>query len=207
MTVTGRTLGENLDALAKDGFFRRNVGYLMNYRLTVDDLFHRIRPWDRWRCCGGNIAPDGAVIKYAAADPAMHVHTGPARVFDCEEDCYLAVVEKRIRPGDVLIIRYEGPRGSGMPEMLMTTEAIMCDPDISGSVALITDGRFSGGTRGPCIGHLSPEAAVGGPLALLEDGDLIAIDIPRPDIKYGGRSRSFAAPRGGHRAAHGRAPP
>lgn len=125
----------------------------------------------------GNLAPDGAVIKYSACTEEMRERKGPARVFNCEEDAYQAVVEGNVSPGDMLIIRYEGPRGSGMPEMLMTTEAIVCDEKLNGSVSLITDGRFSGATRGAAIGHVSPEAAAGGPLAFLEDGDILAYSV------------------------------
>ncbi len=126
----------------------------------------------------GNLAPDGSVIKQGAVDPDMMVHTGPARVFESEEDCVKAIYQGEIQEGDVIVIRYEGPKGGpGMREMLNPTSAI------SGmgikSVALITDGRFSGGTRGPCIGHVSPEAAVKGPLAAVIDGDTISIDIPQ----------------------------
>ena len=125
----------------------------------------------------GNLAPKGAVIKYSACTEAMRERKGPARVFNCEEDAYQAVVDKKVVPGDMLIIRYEGPRGSGMPEMLMTTEAIVCDETLNGEVALITDGRFSGATRGAAIGHVSPEAAAGGPLAFVEDGDILAYSV------------------------------
>ena len=101
-----------------------------------------------------------------------------ARVFDCEEDALQAVLTKDIQPGEAVFIRYEGPKGSGMPEMFYTTEAIASDPELIETIALITDGRFSGATRGPAIGHVSPEASEGGPIALVEDGDLIRIDIP-----------------------------
>lgn len=180
VTVTGKTLRENLDDLRKEGFFERLEGYLHNYGLERKDLIKPLEEADEMGSIAvlkGNLAPEGAVIKYAAVKEDMMVHTGSARVFDCEEDCYRAVVEEKVEPGDVLIIRYEGPRGSGMPEMLMTTEAIVCDGRLNGSTVLVTDGRFSGGTRGPCVGHVSPEAAVGGPIALVEDGDIIEMDI------------------------------
>ncbi|APC08967.1 dihydroxy-acid dehydratase [Neomoorella thermoacetica] len=189
ITVTGRTLRENLEALWEEGFFERIEGYLHNYGLKREQL---IKPVESVKEIGslavlkGNLAPEGAVIKYAAAAPEMHHHIGPARVFDSEEDCYSAVVENRVKPGDVLIIRYEGPRGSGMPEMLMTTEAIVCDEHLNGSVVLVTDGRFSGGTRGPCVGHVSPEAAVGGPIALVQDGDLIELDVHKRVLRIVG---------------------
>lgn len=180
MTVTGKTLGENLEDLEKENFFQRNLGYLHNYGLEREQV---IFPVEKAREKGsvailrGNLAPDGAVIKYSACTEDMRERKGPARVFNCEEDAYQAVVDKKVAPGDMLIIRYEGPRGSGMPEMLMTTEAIVCDEELNGEVALITDGRFSGATRGAAIGHVSPEAAAGGPLAFVEDGDILAYSV------------------------------
>lgn len=180
MTVTGKTLGENLEDLEKENFFQRNLGYLHNYGLEREQV---IFPVEKAREKGsvailrGNLAPDGAVIKYSACTEAKRERKGPARVFNCEEDAYQAVVDKKVAPGDMLIIRYEGPRGSGMPEMLMTTEAIVCDEELNGEVALITDGRFSGATRGAAIGHVSPEAAAGGPLAFVEDGDILAYSV------------------------------
>ena len=125
----------------------------------------------------GNIAPEGSVVKYSACNKKLYNHRGPARVLDSEEEAHKAVVTGGINPGDVIVIRYEGPRGSGMPEMFMTTEAIVCDSRLNGSVSLITDGRFSGATRGAAIGHVSPEAAVGGPLAFVREGDIIEYDI------------------------------
>lgn len=126
----------------------------------------------------GNLAPDGSVVKQTAVSKKMLRHKGRARVFDSEEDAMKAILTKKIRPGDVVVIRYEGPKGGpGMREMLNPTASI-AGMGLSESVALITDGRFSGGTRGPCIGHVSPEAMEGGPIAIVEDGDLINIDIP-----------------------------
>lgn len=189
MTVTGKTLGENLDDLQNEGFFERLEGYLSNYGLKRSDLIipvENVEEMGSIAVLKGNLAPEGAVVKYAAVPENMMVHTGKARVFDSEEECHRAVVESRVEPGDVLIIRYEGPRGSGMPEMLMTTEAIVCDARLNGSTVLITDGRFSGATRGPCVGHVSPEAAVGGPIALVEDGDIIEMDIPNRKINIVG---------------------
>ena len=125
----------------------------------------------------GNIAPDGAIVKKAAVDPSMLVHTGPARVFNSEEEACAAIDGNEIKPGDVVVIRYEGPKGGpGMREMLTPTSSIV-GMGLSTSVALITDGRFSGATKGPAIGHVSPEAAAGGPIALIEEGDLISLDI------------------------------
>lgn len=180
MTVTGHTLGENLDLLERDGFFERYTGFLHNYGLKREDV---ILPAGRAPETGsiailrGNLAPEGSVIKYSACRASMRHMKGPARVYDSEEDAYQAVVQSDIEPGDIIIIRYEGPRGSGMPEMLMTTEAIVCDRRLNGEVSLVTDGRFSGATRGAAIGHVSPEAAVGGPLAYVMTGDIIEYDI------------------------------
>ena len=177
LTVTGKTLGENLEALEQANFFDRNLGYLNNYGIKREEV---ISPLETTTEIGsvailkGNLAPDGAVIKYSACVEEMRSHEGPARVFDSEEAAYNFVVEGKIRPGDVIIIRYEGPRGSGMPEMYITMEALVCDQRLNGQVALITDGRFSGGTKGAAIGHVSPEAAAGGPIAFIEEGDIIA---------------------------------
>ena len=182
LTVTGKTLGENLEWIWKDRFFQRNLGYLHNYGLEREDV---IFPADQVTENGsvavlkGNLAPEGAVIKYSACAKDMRSHTGPARVYDSEEAAHDDVVKKQIRPGDIIVIRYEGPRGSGMPEMLMTTEAIVCDPDLNGHVSLVTDGRFSGATRGAAIGHVSPEAARGGPLAFVKTGDVIHYDVEK----------------------------
>ena len=125
-------------------------------------------------------------MKYAACVEEMWHHRGKAVVFDSEEEAHDAVVQKEIHPGEIVVIRYEGPRGSGMPEMLMTTEAISCDKDLNGKVSLITDGRFSGATRGAAIGHVSPEAAVGGPIAYIETGDLLEYDVKRKTIEIVG---------------------
>ena len=181
MTVTGKTLGENLEDLWKDNWFDRNLGYLENYGLTRDQVIFPVEKATEKGSVAilkGNIAPEGSVIKYSACcEEQRKVVNGTARVFNHEEDAYKAVVENQIHPGDVIVIRYEGPRGCGMPEMLMTTEGIVCDETLNGKVALITDGRFSGATRGAAIGHVSPEAAVGGPIAFIEEGDLISYDI------------------------------
>lgn len=180
LTVTGRSLGENLERIKRDGFFERNLGYLHNYGLCREDVIfpaEKVQENGSVAVLKGNIAPDGAVIKYSACAEEMRSHKGPARVYDSEEAAHDDVVSKKIRQGDIIVIRYEGPRGSGMPEMLMTTEAIVCDPDLNGSVSLVTDGRFSGATRGAAIGHVSPEAARGGPLALIREGDIIQYDV------------------------------
>jgi dihydroxy-acid dehydratase len=180
MTATGKTLEENLAEMEKEGFFRRGEGYLANYHLKREDV---ILPRDKSKDFGsiavlkGNLAPQGAVIKFSAVAPDMLVHQGPAKVFDREEDALDAILSGGVEPGSVIILRYEGPRGSGMPEILATTEALVTVPALS-NTAIVTDGRFSGATRGPCIGHVSPEASRGGPIALIADRDLISIDIP-----------------------------
>jgi dihydroxy-acid dehydratase len=180
MTVTGKTLGENLEEVQRNGFFERGEGYLANYGLSREEV---IRPVAGGKGYGsiavlrGNIAPEGAVVKFSAVQPDMLTHEGRARVFNREEEALDAVSKGRITPGAVIVIRYEGPRGSGMPEMLATTEALATNLRLA-HTAIITDGRFSGATRGPCIGHVCPEAVSGGPIALIEDDDLISIDIP-----------------------------
>ena len=185
MTVTGKTLGENLEIIQKDGFFGRNERYLHNYGLKREDVIfpvEKVKENGSVAVLKGNLAPEGAVIKYSACAPEMRSHKGPARVYDSEEAAHDDVVNKRVEPGDILVIRYEGPRGSGMPEMLMTTEAIVCDEDLNGHVSLVTDGRFSGATRGAAIGHVSPEAARGGPLAFVKTGDIIAYDVEKRSL-------------------------
>jgi len=149
-----------------------------------------IRPWDQAysRTGGlsmlfGNLAPDGAVIKTGAVDPEVHAHRGPAVIFESQEEALDGILAGEVHEGDVVVIRYEGPRGGpGMPEMLSPTAAIV-GMGLGMSVALITDGRFSGGTRGICIGHISPEAANGGPIALLEPGDIVTIDLDNRSIE------------------------
>ena len=173
MTVTGKTVGENIKGVEnKDPEVIRPLDnpYSKNGGLAV---------------LKGNLAPDGGVVKRSAVAEEMMVHEGPARVFDCEEDAIAAIKGGKIVAGDVVVIRYEGPKGGpGMREMLNPTSAI-AGMGLGSSVALITDGRFSGASRGASIGHVSPEAAVGGPIALIEEGDIIAIDIPnmKLDVK------------------------
>ncbi len=182
MTVTGKTLGENLDDLKENGFYARCDNLCAQVGLSWKDI---IRPFDdpigtdgAVAILKGNLAPDGAVIKHTACPREMFCATLRARPFDSEEEALDAVLHHRILPGDAVIIRYEGPKGSGMPEMFYTSEAIASDPELGHSIALITDGRFSGASTGPSIGHVSPEAAEGGPIALVEEGDLIRIDVP-----------------------------
>ena len=166
MTVTGRTIGENIA-----GAVNRNPEVIR----PVENPYSRT---GGLAVLKGNLAPDGSVVKRSAVVEEMMVHEGPARVFDCEEDAIEAIKSGRIVAGDVVVIRYEGPKGGpGMREMLNPTSAI-AGMGLGSSVALITDGRFSGASRGASIGHVSPEAAVGGPIALVEEGDIIRIDIP-----------------------------
>ena len=183
MTVTGKTLGENLEDLKKNGFYEKCNEYLKETGLKKEDV---IKPYNNpigkngaIAILKGNIAPEGAVVKHSAVPKEMHKAILKARPFDSEEEAIEAVLSKKIKPGDAVFIRYEGPKGSGMPEMFYTTEAISSDKELSASIALITDGRFSGASRGPAIGHVSPEAAVGGPIALVEENDLIEIDIEK----------------------------
>ena len=186
LTVTGRTVGENLAELERTGWFDRADEYLKNYGAAYRDVIHSVdKPYKAsggMAVLYGNLAPKGCVVKHAAVDAKMHVHTGPARIFDSDPVFCEAVFAGKLHPGDVAVIRYEGPRGNGMPEMFKPTEAIYNAPELVSTVALITDGRFSGATRGPAIGYVSPEAAVGGPIALVEENDLIHIDIQKRQI-------------------------
>ena len=170
MTVTGKTMKENLvNAVNRNHNIIRPIEnpYSQSGGIAV---------------LKGNIAPDGCVVKQSAVAPEMMQHSGPARVFNCEEDAIKAIYNKEIKSGDVVVIRYEGPKGGpGMREMLNPTSAI-CGMGLGESVALITDGRFSGATRGAAIGHVSPEAAAGGNIALIEEGDMITIDITNKTI-------------------------
>ena len=165
MTVTGKTMGENL------------AGVVNRDPETIRPIDHPYSADGGIAVLKGNLAPEGCVVKRSAVAPEMMTHQGPARVFDCEDDAIEAIYAGKIVPGDVVVIRYEGPKGGpGMREMLNPTSAIV-GMGLGSSVALITDGRFSGATRGAAIGHVCPEAAQGGPIALVEDGDLITVDI------------------------------
>ena len=187
LTVTGKTLGENLEDLKKNGFYERCEKWLAqfneryNTNITRKDI---IRPYDEAigtegsiAVLKGNLAPEGAVIKHTACPKEMFKAVLRARPFDSEEECLDAVLHHKVQKGDAVFIRYEGPKGSGMPEMFYTSEAISSDKELGKSIALITDGRFSGASTGPVIGHCSPEAVDGGPIALVEEGDLIEIDV------------------------------
>ena len=187
MTVTGKTLGENLDELKRNGFYERCEKWLQEFNeryhvsLTREDI---IRPFDQAlgtdgsiAILRGNLAPEGAVIKHTACPKEMFKAVLQARPFDSEEECLDAVLKHKVQKGDAVFIRYEGPKGSGMPEMFYTSEAISSDKELGRSIALITDGRFSGASTGPVIGHCSPEPVDCGPIALVEEGDLIEIDV------------------------------
>ena len=188
MTVTGKTLGENLDELKGNGYYDRCQSWLQaanrkyGLHLTREDIIcrreHPLGHEGSIAVLYGNLAPEGAVIKHTACPKEMFRAVLRARTFDSEEACLDALLHHRVQKGEAVFIRYEGPKGSGMPEMFYTTEAISTDRELGRSIALITDGRFSGASTGPVIGHCSPEAQSGGPIALVEDGDLIEIDIP-----------------------------
>jgi dihydroxy-acid dehydratase len=166
-TVTGKTVKENIASTV-----------VLNTEV-IRPLDNPVHKEGGIAILTGNLAPDGSVVKAAGISANMIVHQGPAKIFDSEEDAMKAIMNKKIQKGDVVVIRYEGPKGGpGMREMLSPT-ATIAGMGLSESVALITDGRFSGATRGPCIGHVAPEAAVGGPIGLLEEGDIIEIDVPK----------------------------
>jgi len=169
-TITGQSLGENIaDAYSKDKSVIRTIDDPYSQEGSLAVLF-------------GNLAPDGSVVKTGAVDSIMLVHSGPARIYESQEEALIGILNREVQPGDVVVIRYEGPKGGpGMPEMLSPTSAIM-GMGLGDKVALITDGRFSGGTRGACIGHISPEAAVCGPIAALQEGDTIHVNIPEKSL-------------------------
>jgi dihydroxy-acid dehydratase len=182
LTVTGKTVGENLDEIEQSPFFfAERLGYLRNVKVEKKEI---IRPReDPFGTDGGvavlygNLAPGGAMIKAFSVPPEMHVHTGPARVFDFEDEAVHALVGRTVTPGDVLVIRYEGPRTNGMPEMYYAA-ILSADAVLNTTTAIVTGGRYSGAMRGPCVGHVAPEALNGGPIGLVEEGDLIEINIP-----------------------------
>ncbi len=170
ITSTGKTINQNLR------------GVKVVSREVIRPLSNPVHKEGSLAILRGNLAPQGSVVKSAAVSPNILVHSGPARVFNSEEEAMTAILNQQIRRGDVVVIRYEGPKGGpGMREMLNPTSAIV-GLGLSESVALITDGRFSGGTKGPCIGHISPEAAEGGPIAALQEGDIISINIPEKKL-------------------------
>ena len=200
LTITGHSVRKNLDDLAKTGFFERNPRRLACYGLSREEV---IRPATKplSRCGGvkvlfGNIAPAGAAVKVAAAAAAKF--KGRARIFFDEREARAAVNGGRVRAGTVMVLPFQGPRAAGMPELFYLTEALAGHPRLGSSVALVTDGRFSGGTRGLCVGHVSPEAAAGGLLAAVRDGDTIEIDAGRAKLNVvetagGARGRGVQA--------------
>ncbi len=190
LTVTGKTLGENLEDLKSNGYYERCHSHMnktgIDFREVIRSASNPISQKGAISILKGNLAPEGAVIKHSAVAEEMKKVILRAKPFNCEEDAIEAVLKKEVKPGDAVIIRYEGPQGSGMPEMFYTTEAIASDEELSATVALITDGRFSGATKGPAIGHVSPEAQKGGAIALIEEGDLIEIDVENRSLNIVG---------------------
>ena len=182
LTVTGKTLGENLAEIEKSHFFAERIGYLNNVKVSRREILRPrsdpFGPEGGIAVLRGNLAPSGSVIKAFSVPKEMHIHTGPARVFDFEDTALEALRERQVKPGDVIVIRYEGPRANGMPEMYFASSILASDPALNTTTALITDGRFSGAMKGPCVGHITPEALDGGPIALIEENDLIEIHVP-----------------------------
>jgi dihydroxy-acid dehydratase len=184
LTVTGKTVRENLDEIEQSpSYFAERLGYLRNLKIDKAEI---IRPRDDpfgtdggVAVLYGNLAPGGAMVKAFSVPAEMHVHTGPARVFDFEDEAVHALMGRKVTPGDVLVIRYEGPRANGMPEMYYASAILSADAVLNTTTAIVTDGRYSGAMSGPCIGHVSPEALDGGSIALVEEGDLIEINIPQ----------------------------
>ncbi|MCG3772671.1 MAG: Dihydroxy-acid dehydratase [Nitrosomonadaceae bacterium] len=190
LTVTGKTLRENLEEYRKSEMPRFAEMFLANYKLNRRDVIYTLKkPLKKegsMALLKGNLAPGGAAIKKSAVVSQMQVHQGKAQVYDTERDAVDALMDKQIHPGDVVVIRYQGPRAVGMPEMFFMSELIASDPELSTTTSLVTDGRFSGATRGPCVGYLGPEALDGGPIALVHNDDLILIDIPNRNISVVG---------------------
>jgi len=182
MTATGRTMGEELDLITREADGK--VIFPAATPITQTGGVVGLK---------GNLAPQGAIVKVAGIAPENQVFTGPARVFECEEDAFEAVKSRAYKEGEVIVIRNEGPKGGpGMREMLATTSALS-GQGMGKKVALITDGRFSGATRGFCVGHVGPEAAVGGPIGLLQDGDMITIDAIKGDLSVALTDEDLAA--------------
>jgi dihydroxy-acid dehydratase len=198
LTVTGKTVGENIEDLEKNGYFDTIPRFLENQSLSKIDIIRTVT--DPLQESGGlailwgNLAPNGAVMKRSAIVKEMLKFVGRTRVFDKTENALTAIYDKKIVAGDVIVIRYQGPKSTGMPEQFYITEAISSDRILNRSVALITDGRFSGGSKGPCIGHISPEAAAGGPIAALQDHDLILIDVENGRLELVGTEGKERAP-------------
>jgi len=180
-------VGENLEDIENSKFFmRERFGYLSNFKIRRSAI---IRPRDDpfatdggIAILRGNIAPDGAMVKTFSVPEEMHVHVGPARVFEDERGAIDALIERKIVPGDVMVIRYEGPHANGMPEMYFAAAILSSDPELNHTTAIVTDGRYSGAMSGPCIGHVTPEAHEGGPIALVEENDLIELNVPERSL-------------------------
>lgn len=196
MTVTGRTIGENLQHVEA----REDASYTPDSR-PIRSVENPHSSRGALSVLFGNLAPEGSIIKVGAVDQHEMSFRGPARVFDSEETATNAVINGKIKPGDAIIVRYEGPRGGpGMREMLSLTSMVKGIPELSATTALITDGRFSGGTRGLCIGHVSPEAAEGGPIGLIRDGDIVVIDLAARKLDVDVPAAELAARKSGWQA-------
>ncbi len=181
LTVTGKTLRENLEECEKRGYFNRYKGYLKNFNLKSKQIIYSVEnpicTQGSLTVLKGNLAPEGAIIKHIALSKNMYTFCGSAVVFDSENRAQEALFHGHIIAGSVIIVRYAGPKACGMPELYLLSQAICHYPALKGKVALITDGRFSGGTAGPSVGHVSPEAQAGGIIALVENGDIIKLNI------------------------------
>ncbi|BAI62545.1 dihydroxy-acid dehydratase [Methanocella paludicola SANAE] len=189
MTVTGKTVGENLKDMENMDYFTKVRRYLKNFKVTAEDVMAPInRPIGKGALAilSGNLAPGHAAIKYSALPREMFHHVGPAVVFEQEKAAFDAVINGEIEPGSMIVLRYAGPKGLGLPEMFYLTEALASKRELDTTTALITDGRFSGASRGPCVGYLCPEAMDGGPIAVVEDGDLIELDVPNRGLNIVG---------------------
>jgi len=189
MTVTGKTIGENLKSLEKKHYFEHVRRYLESYKIKAEDIIYPAsQPMGEGSLAilEGNLAPGHAVVKYSAVPKEMFNHTGPALIFENELSARDAILAGDVEKGSVIVIRYAGPKGCGMPEMFYPTEALASSADLCKTTALITDGRFSGASRGPCVGYVSPEAMEGGPIAIIEKNDLIRIDIPNRKLNLTG---------------------
>jgi dihydroxy-acid dehydratase len=198
LTITGKTVGENLQDIQRSGFFLETQGYLNNVKVHRHEVLRPradpFGPEGGIAVLRGNLAPRGAVVKYFSVPDEMHVHTGPARVFESEDSAVEALLARRVQPGDVVVIRNEGPRANGMPEMYFATAIIAADPALNTTTAVVTDGRYSGAAKGPAVGHVTPEALDGGPIALVEEGDLIEINVPERRIAIVGGVRQRCTP-------------
>jgi dihydroxy-acid dehydratase len=203
LTVTGRTLGENLEALEQSGFFARQPRQLDNFGLGLRDVIASTEEPLATRggiaILKGNLAPEGAVIKEAAVRPEARRFSGPARVFDRQEDAIEAIFAGRAKAGDAVVIRFEGPRGSGMPEQFYVTKTISSDEELSRTMLLVTDGRFSGASGGPAVCHVCPEAAAGGPIGAVRDGDWIEMDLDAKALNVVGEGERRFSPEEGAR--------